>query len=195
MKVTVSAGHGEYQIDPPEGLTITEVWPPDGEEDLWEMAEDLILLKYRRAVPDGPSDVDPYWERVMVWEGDLRAFDAGLFRLVNALDSGLGGDDDTFDYWPSGVRYAKEIAELVTDEWAARVEETARKVVAEQREEFAEELLTKCGYVVELPMPNQEMTNAQIAGSLVSMAHLGVGRGVTDRQYLLLLEAARRLAP
>jgi hypothetical protein len=161
MRVLVSAGHHEYDIDPLPRLTITQVWPVEemilnGEvihpdEDRYDMDDDEVMAAYQTAAPDGP-DIDPMWEHVVCWEGSRGMLIAGLAQLTATIENtALGGDDDTFDYWPSGVRYAAAIADALDgDQWerdhAIHVEMVARRVIRLQRSQFAEELLDKCGY-------------------------------------------------
>lgn len=150
MKITASARHGEYMIDSMPGLTVTEVWPTEeAEEDRWDWDDTTAHIEYRNAVPDGPAIDDPTWEHVVTWEGDREAVERGLTALIETIDCAPGGDDDTFDYWPSGVIYAADIADVLGGDWPAKVEEVARRVVADYKSDFAEELLSKTGYFEE----------------------------------------------
>jgi hypothetical protein len=147
MTIVASAGHAEYWVDDTSipGLVITDVWPPADIDDVYEAFPDdgMIEAAYAAAVLNGP-DVDPYWEHVVSWNGDRAAIEAGLTTLLEEVGVAPSGDDDTFDYWPSGCRYALSIAARLDDEWVAKVEEIVRTVIVGM-DDFADELFDKVG--------------------------------------------------
>jgi hypothetical protein len=151
VKIVASAGHYEYgpcadgtAAHEVAGLVISDVWPTPDVDDVYDLDEADAAKAYAAAVPGGP-DIDPLWEHVVAWEGDEDAVRAGLRVLVDQISQRPSGDDDTFDYWPSGVRYARAIAEAVgmLDE----VDDAVRAVLATMGE-LADELADKTGVEV-----------------------------------------------
>jgi hypothetical protein len=66
-----------------------------------------------------------------VWEGELAGVQLGLQMLLAQLDRRLG--ENTYEWWPSGMRYALAIADSLGEGWFEGVEELAQRVAAERR--------------------------------------------------------------
>lgn len=126
VDLIVSAGHGEY--GPTSGPLVTEVWNPHDPElddviaselDAHRDPAFLLELLYERmwsedkraeAVVAVAGD-DLGWNIIVRVQGSRAEVNALLDGLVAEISGGpAGGDDDTFDYWPSGVRYAQALA-------------------------------------------------------------------------------------
>lgn len=154
MKFIVTSGHQEYNPDPDiEGLTITDFTldDEDGDGSVFDLSEEDARQKI--ADDNGiPVDEIPElrWstEGVVRWEGERDAIEKGLASLIGQIDAEPGGDDDTFDYWPSGVLYAKQVAEKLGDEWPDRVKKVALRIL-QWKEDWAAELADKIGYDVD----------------------------------------------
>jgi len=148
LEFTVSAGHDEYPI--PEVFApgeLTCIWANDYEDEDefgadWEAG---LAARYRDENDAEPGDWDLGWERIYRIDAPADTVAEALVILLQDLDTIQGADDDTFDYWPSGMRLALDIAARLGGDWPAQAEAQARRVIFSDREEFAEELLDKVG--------------------------------------------------
>lgn len=127
MKLLVSLGHAEYEPRHPPELTRRLLWDPLAipVPSWWDAddAEALARKAFLHAHPDhadGLPDWDLTWESVEEWEGDPADFEMALSSLLAQLREGPSGDDDTFDYWPSGVRLARQVAAALDRERSIR---------------------------------------------------------------------------
>lgn len=117
LNFLASARHAEYTLQGP-GVTVTDVWDYECLEqfdsqqdegvdevtaDMWTQATGLPETLFS-------TEWDLMWENIVRIEGDADAVAAALDTLIADLSNTPGGDDDTFDYWPSGVIYAQDIA-------------------------------------------------------------------------------------
>jgi hypothetical protein len=125
--IIVSAGHAEYGAIT-EGVTEVEIWAgtsdsfDENDQNIWDT--DVLAAKFLAASGETPGDWDLGWEHIVRLEGDYDALVAFYNSLVTELSETPHGDDTTYDYYPSGVRYALEIAaalELSTDTLVAAV--------------------------------------------------------------------------
>lgn len=112
MLVLVAAGHGEY------GWTdarpkIEVLWNPNGEDvvldDAWDDEKAAGLFRERHPGVTAP-DCDLTWEQVWVIAGEVEEIAAWYRALVADLAEKPSGDDTVYDYWPSGVRLARQVA-------------------------------------------------------------------------------------
>lgn len=128
LEFYVSAGHAEYLPPVTPGLSVTDVWPLSDREDLseWELEDFTRLtgISYEK-IPD----VDLNWETIQRWKGTPSVIAEALTILLGDLAEIPGGDDDTYDYWPSGVRLAAAVADELGGEWPRNVEAVARRVM------------------------------------------------------------------
>ena len=83
------------------------------------------------------------WEILVEVSGEPANIEAALVWLIETLDTEPHGDDDMFDYWPSGVRYAMALDAALGGLHAAEITTIARQVITASG--FAEELLAKVG--------------------------------------------------
>ena len=146
----VSEGHAEYPMPTNvAGLDVTEVWPPaamsdeerDGLYDLYGSDQVDVWERYNPGTL--PPDADLAWEHIISVTGTPEAINAGLDLLIADISTRPSGDDDVFDYWPSGCRLALDVAAQVdrTDEVTAVI----RSVIVTSLEDYAEELFDKVG--------------------------------------------------
>lgn len=103
-RLLLDAGHGEYML--PKDI-VANSWLVEEYEDNAERLPE----EYRWYL-----DLDG-WETVLLVEGDVHAIALGFYQLAMDLDPSMdpanytpGGDDDTFDYWPSGMRLLHALA-------------------------------------------------------------------------------------
>lgn len=142
--VIVSEGHGEYGFTSGNGITVTDLWAPNYDEDFddydaeWERVTGL---------PAGQMpDADLGYERIVRIQGTRAALTDGMKRLLDDLADDPGGDDGTFDYWPSGMRFAIEIDSILGGEFSYAIGAIAFGIIdGTGRREFADELYGKIG--------------------------------------------------
>lgn len=148
LNFVVSAGHDEYVLPLESGISC--IWSYDYDDDVdgsyGDAWEQKLHDRYVAKNGSEPGDYDLGWERIYRVAAPRLVVRQALERLIADLDTDLGADDDTFDYWPSGVRLARDVADQLGGSWPGVVEEMARSVIAEQREAYADELIDKCGY-------------------------------------------------
>jgi hypothetical protein len=115
VELIVSVGHGEYLPLAQEGLTAEVVWDPYEEDNLVHTeVEERALARYREVTGLEPNpDWDVTWQSIQRWKGEPPQIEAALASLMDKLEISPSGDDDTFDYWPSGVRLALMVAEAL----------------------------------------------------------------------------------
>lgn len=155
----VSAGHGEYVL----ALPIDEfnpIWEPYG-DDLFPrldkaVGQDAVMAIWRdhTGLQDVPGDWDIEWENICKLRARRADLEKAMDKLLADLREDPGGDDGTFDYWPSGVRMALEVAAYLDEndpgeplpmDWTGKVGQQAREFILTQRSEYAGELLQKTG--------------------------------------------------
>jgi len=155
---TVSAGHAEYMLS---DEVCRVVWDPS-EAELDEAGEAVpteALEAVRSRVMRG-DDIDFGWETVLDVECSRAALEAETERLLHDVEVAPSGDDQTFDYWPSGARLLRDLAEVLGGDWPARAEKATRAAAAET-EEWAGEILQSAGYNVrdeDCPVPPGAVT-------------------------------------
>ncbi len=154
----VSAGHDEYPLDltpfSSDGTRqMINVWPGPT-FDVYQWGDDPankgvdISTKWTEVtgLPESQRpDADLYWEAIYHVTAQRAAVEHALECLIDDIAIEPGGDDDTFDYWPSGVRLALAVAEHLGPEWVKRVEDTARLIITVHKPDFADELFDKTG--------------------------------------------------
>lgn len=117
--LVVSAGHAEYGAAGESGVVIEEMWPPDDEhgDALFFDDNEEALAAFKAAYPgipdDGRPDADYAWEHIWRVQGTPEQVEAWFSGLVDELAEPPSGDDTTYDYWPSGVRLAIQVAEVL----------------------------------------------------------------------------------
>jgi hypothetical protein len=133
MDLLVSVGHGEYLPAAVADLNATPVWDPGADDNIDHTADpDQALARYRQLVGADPTgDWNLTWETVQRWTGPRSAVDAALGSLLDKIAAAPSGDDDTYDYWPSGVRLALQVAEALGGDRVAQVQAAARGVLQE----------------------------------------------------------------
>jgi len=124
-----SAGHAEYGDATYGGPSVIEtLWSPH-DEGIWDALEAAsevseferdeaarVLARGVLSTPEEPlvADLlgaDYTWEWIVRVHGTRDDVNAWLTALLAELSGGpAGGDDDTYDYWPSGMRFAQEAA-------------------------------------------------------------------------------------
>jgi hypothetical protein len=115
MELLVNVGHGEYLPLVQDGLTADLVWDPYDDANLAASEDEAALLaRYREVTGLEPNpDWDVTWASVQRWTGEPAQIEAALASLMDKLEVPPSGDDDTYDYWPSGVRLALQVAEAL----------------------------------------------------------------------------------
>lgn len=184
MKFMLSEGHSEYVLHG-TGVVVTTVWCPWGDdgEDLIEIPEggeiDGAVWERVTGLPasDMPDDVDFGWETIVTIEGESDAIGAALDTLITDLREDPGGDDGTFDYWPSGVRMALAIDRHLGHERHDAIADAVHTVIGmQERRLYAPELYNK----VDLPIPPEYGAPTALVWVVVSLKD----GNVTDLEIL-----------
>lgn len=157
VDIVVSAGHACYGEER-EGL-VTVVWNPNDEEvsALLDAAEEAGIDRDRAAANmveaagvEAPEDVDLSWETLYRLRGSRDEVLDWLIILVREVEDGPeGGDDETFDYWPSGVRLALAVADKVDERTAAALRQQIRSAL--RAREYTPDEVNLFGWVDDLP--------------------------------------------
>lgn len=121
--LVLNAGHGEYGIyDNERGFDDLKVtaWAHDAEDFSPKAGVKKLtdgLWKKAAQSDDWYDDSDRGWVTVLTVVGDVYYIAQAFYRLAMDLDPRMdpadytpGGDDDTFDYWPSGMRLLYQLA-------------------------------------------------------------------------------------
>jgi hypothetical protein len=120
-RLLLDAGHTEYGITPlnipkviHEKFTCTYYDHPLNEDCEKPLPDDLLKVLHKSDVYD---EADATWTNYLLMEGEVFYMARGFYRLSLDLDPFMdpanytpGGDDDTFDYWPSGMRLLYQLA-------------------------------------------------------------------------------------
>jgi hypothetical protein len=148
MRIVASAGHDEYRFPETPGVTDRVLFDGvalecgDDEaaterarglgflDEMYEIVEDALTPEAWAGFtgePAGtkPEDADLTWEVIHLFEGEPEALLAGLDALIESLYLEPHGDDDAYDYWPSGVRLAMEVDAALGGPRAERIREVA----------------------------------------------------------------------
>jgi hypothetical protein len=155
LSFTVSAGHAEYMIPMVENveqsLVVSSIQDVTVEVLRGMLSGDLSDVGWEDATIDdsivtvGDEDYDAMFETFVHWYGTREEVEGWLKQLMEDVMGGpYGADDDTFDYWPSGVRYCMQVAKHVSGDWPERVAKVAREAIDLRRPEFKDELLNAC---------------------------------------------------
>lgn len=152
----VALGHGEYLPNAAVvGLRVETVWDPylnDVQADLTvdeDKARTLLLERNPGLDASALPDCDLTWSPVDRWAGPFEAWEAAFEDLARQVGQAPGGDDDTFDYWPSGARLLLQVADVLGPFYTATAERLIRRVVAEIEPDFQPEILGKTGLLPE----------------------------------------------
>lgn len=116
----LNAGHAEVLPDVC-WTTWRVAFSFDYDDDPSESAEDTARTKANRAVYNGTlpqeyasDDWDPSWQKIYKVTGTLKEHAEDLISFLGGqLEFRPTGDDDVFNYWPSGIRLAWEWAEKI----------------------------------------------------------------------------------
>jgi hypothetical protein len=122
MDLLVNVGHGEYLPSITDALTADLVWDPYDDLTLKHtQTEADALARYREVTGLEPNpEWDLTWQSVQRWRGEPAAVEAALASLMDKLEVPPSGDDDTYDYWPSGVRLALQVAKALDAQLGGR---------------------------------------------------------------------------
>lgn len=112
-ELLLNAGHNEYSIpenDVPSKSIVRQEWSLDPEEEGCPCSPSQLRAIDAEVGPDG-------WETVVRVQGPVVDIATAFYRLAMNLDPSMDpasytpcGDDDTFDYWPSGMRLLHQLA-------------------------------------------------------------------------------------
>jgi hypothetical protein len=153
MNFMVSGGHAEY-LPANLGEQMIVVWDPyhDADNDA-SWTDEQLAERYTHNVGSTPKQGwDLSWQNIYRIIALRSQVEQALEDLLDDLATGPSGDDDVFDYWPSGVRMAREIAaeldgenpDIPNSDLVAQVVGgvLARPYLAE----WASEVMASCGY-------------------------------------------------
>lgn len=158
--ILVSLGHDEYTIGD-AAIVVDRVWQPhsddlldtvpvssgDGTGDSVRALFQAITAHTYEDITSVDWDVDLMWENVARVTGTDEHLLAALDTLIVDLAADPGGDDGTFDYWPSGVRLARAMAKALGVNKDRDLERVAQTVIMDTtRSEHADELYAKIGF-------------------------------------------------
>src|SRR5262245_42992761 len=154
LELVVSAGHAEYMVEH-EGVEVAYVWQPLSDEvdaelsrlvargmsPSREAAAALLFAELTSAVQADALEaagVDLTWETVVRLRGAHCHLVEWLERLRVEISEPGHGDDDLYDYWPSGVRLAAAVAERLGEEQVALTKGVVTVAVTERGLDSAE---------------------------------------------------------
>jgi|SRR5215831_11413178 len=159
MNFVVSTGHAEYDIKHEELIEGHLAWAR-----IEDMTVEVLRGALTRDFSDIPGwndtaamtgestvtvndrDYDLNYEWFVGWYGPRGWIEQKFEELFQEIAGGpTGADDDTFDYWPSGVRYLQQVADQLGTKFRVRVDAMARANIMTKRPEFADELLNSVG--------------------------------------------------
>jgi hypothetical protein len=127
-----NARHGEY-LPVPHDLFVTvyeaewneEATPADHADAIRFFCREKGVDLEQAEVAIREADDDVEWAFWIAVDDEHRT--AALLSLLGELDTLPGGDDDTFDYWPSGVWLARALA--TTNSETEQVEHIVARVL------------------------------------------------------------------
>jgi hypothetical protein len=156
MSFVVSVGHAEYMVREVQNIehsmVVSSIQDATVEVLRAVIAGDFSdVAGWNDAVVDDSivtvngDDYDVQWEDFVHWYGPREFIEEQLMLLMDDVMEGpTGGDDDTFDYWPSGVRYCEQVADQLGGIWPAKVRNAAKEAILTRRPEFKDELFNAC---------------------------------------------------
>lgn len=114
IEIMASAGHGEYG-DLASRL-VRVIWEPTCDDlmDQIDGDEEVAQRLWRESYGDlayPPADLT--WETIIGIAGTRAEVGAWLDSIISEISVTPHGDDEVFDYWPSGVRLAREVAAVL----------------------------------------------------------------------------------
>jgi hypothetical protein len=114
VTLLLDAGHGEYV--PTMAQVVWWDNSDDVEGDEYTLASPLpnpaAVAKYRESDPAfGDPDEGNGWQKLIAIRGTLLSIKSAYLDFAAIVASGpSGGDDSTYDYWPSAVRLCQDWA-------------------------------------------------------------------------------------
>lgn len=159
IKAPINFGHGEYlpTIAPQHEVA---VWDPYTEENYnWLDVvhdDDAIAARYTGMTGMLPTDwdTDLSWQHVSVLEADEGTWIDWYDDMLRDVGNQPSGDDDTFDYWPSGCRALVQMAEVLDTEIGhgptSRVTEaraTIQRILGDMDDAIRQDIEHKVGLV------------------------------------------------
>jgi len=143
----LDAGHFEYAWK--EGPQPRAVWSPFEVFDERFIDESEAYAAMREQVPPGIEVLDPTWCTVLRVSGTLAELQLAYRSLLEDVSAPPSGDDDSYDYWPSGCRmvmhFAAELDRLDAGARVAQAREVILAVIEAKGEGFAEQIEGGCG--------------------------------------------------
>jgi hypothetical protein len=119
LDIIASAGHAEYgDPNPQNGLRLSIIWDPQA-DDLYEKIDgdeanaEALWEEYLGWRGIARPNADLTWENIWRLRGTREQVSEWLDSLLSDLSVTPSGDDTTYDYWPSGVRLAREVAAVL----------------------------------------------------------------------------------
>ena len=129
LSPVLSFGHAEYTLPAVPGLVQEHLWNPvDDFQDDWD--ENDAVAHFRTQHGFDPPDADLSWESIFRITGSRSAIEQAFNGLLTEIATPPGGDDDSYDYWPSGVRLAHDITGLLDRDAELRLARAVADVFA-----------------------------------------------------------------
>lgn len=151
----VDFGHAEYDLPELRGVTVVDILGSDPDVDLFDLDDEQLAALFREKTGQEPDEAwDLTWQKIqqVSWSDDrqlLRALD--LF--LDDLDQNPGGDDGTFDYWPSGMRAALQLDAALGNVRSERIKEIAERIINMKHPAIREEIRERVFQMVSTPTP------------------------------------------
>lgn len=159
ISAIVSFGHAEYVLHG-DGVKVEDIWSPYDELPDGAVDDDEARAAFEKVTglpASNAGDADLTFEHVCVVTGERDDLIAALDQLITDLRESPGADDGTFDYWPSGMRLALQLDEVLDAGRHDEIEAVARYVILEledgERQPYAGELFDKIG-LPPIPIPD-----------------------------------------
>lgn len=157
IDMVLSYGHAEYVPPFPDGTAVC-VWPSDSmindmdsetlltwieehSENVEEMTAKWVEITGLPA--ERLPEADLQWESIYRVRCTREQLITTFEMFMLAVDTTPSGDDDTFDYWPSGARLLITMGTKLGPQFEQRAVAVVRALILERMADWAGELLLK----------------------------------------------------
>jgi hypothetical protein len=156
IHLVLDVGHAEYLPQVRYCVKMNVLWDPLHDDTVFEddpQADGLMRLSLPAEIKTEFQAYDPTWCQVIELKGALNELDAIFGELLEQIEAVPHGDDDTFDYWPSGARLVMQLArDLDQVDEGMRIHYAKRivsRVLTQKDPEIAADMRDKLDWIIE----------------------------------------------